>query len=173
MLSVQLGDLIKKQRLARGLKQEELASAARVSRSIISHLEQSRARPVQTDILDRIFQALGIDPLTAAGAGADTAMEERRRVRIEHARKLDAQRLRHLKLAITLAADPASARRLVTQAQQRVELWKSEKTCSPYYIKRWSEMLALPPKRLALRMASLGEWENALLQNSPWSSAWT
>ena len=61
----------------------------------------------------------------------------------------------------------------MAKARNRVELWRSKKTCSPLYVKRWSEMLALPPGKLARRMASLGEWEDALFQNSPWSWAWT
>ena len=61
MLAVQFGDLIRKERLAKGLKQAELASAAGVSRTILSRLEQGKPRPVQTDVLDRILQALGVN----------------------------------------------------------------------------------------------------------------
>ena len=32
--------------------------------------------------------------------------------------------------------------------------------------------LRLPPRKLGKAMTSLGEWEDALLQNSPWSWAW-
>ena len=35
-----------------------------------------------------------------------------------------------------------------------------------------SQPLALPPRKLAQAMVSLGEWEDALFQNSPWSWAW-
>ena len=66
MLSAQFGDLIRKERLAKGLKQAELAHAARVSRTIVSGLEQGKARPVQTDVLDRILGALDLRPRLAA-----------------------------------------------------------------------------------------------------------
>lgn len=169
MLAVEFGSLIKKGRLAKGMKQAELARAASVSRTILSKLEQGKPRPVQTDVLDRILHALDITPQLAAGS----ALEDRRHARMEQQARLDRQRSRHLRLAIDLASNPAGARSLIAKARDRVELWHRNKTCSPLYIKRWSEMLSLPPGRLAKRMASLGEWEDALFQNSPWSWTWT
>ena len=76
-------------------------------------------------------------------------------------------------LALRLAGDRAAARKLIARAREVVELWRLNKTCSPLYIKRWSALLALPPVELAKAMASLGEWENALFQNTPWSWAWS
>ena len=174
MLSAHFGNIIRKERVARGLTQTQTASLAHVSRSILSRLEQGSPRPVQTDVLDRIFQVLGID-LTGASphAAADTLIEERRRVRLEHRQQLDQQRIRHLRLATELAGDPKRARRAIAGAKRVVELWARNKTCSPFYIRRWSSLLALPPRELAGKMASLGEWEDALFQNTPWSSAWT
>ena len=168
MLSAHFGTLIRKQRLAKGLKQAELARAAGVSRTVLSGLEQGKPRPVQTDVLDRVFHALEISPLAT-----DPIMEERRRLRLEQRLKLERQRNRHLRLAVELAGNPKSAKRLIAAARSMVELWKRNKTCSPFYIERWSRLLALPPRELALRMTSLGEWEDALFQNTPWSSAWT
>jgi hypothetical protein len=62
---------------------------------------------------------------------------------------------------------------MVAKAQGRVALWRRRKTCSPFYVRRWSALLDLPPRKLAQAMASLGEWEDALFQNSPWSWAWS
>jgi len=169
MLAVQFGGLIKKGRMAKGLTQAELARTARVSRTILSKLEQGKPRPVQTDVLDRILHALDLTPQLAA----NSVLEDRRRARMELRTRLDQQRSRHLRLAVDLASNTARARRLMAKARNRVELWRSNKTCSPLYIKRWSVMLALPAGQLAKRMASLGEWEDALFQNSPWSWAWT
>ena len=174
MLSAYFGGLIRKARLARGLTQTEIARLAQVSRSILSRLEQGNPRPVQTDVLDRIFLVLGID-LTGASPHreADAILEQRRRARLEHQVQLDQQRIRHLRLATELAGDPHRARRLIAGAKGVVELWARNRTCSPFYIRRWSRLLALPPRKLAGKMASLGEWEDALFQNTPWSSAWT
>lgn len=169
MLAVQIGGLIRKERLAKGLKQAELASAARVSRTVLSRLEQGKPRPAQTDVLDRILQALGITPRFAA----DSIIEDRRRARLEHQAKLEQQRNRHLRLAVELANNPRHARDLIARARSVAELWRRNRTCSPFYIKRWSTLLALPPGELARQMASLGDWEDALFQNTPWSWAWT
>lgn len=169
MLAVQFGDLIRKARLAKGLKQADLASAARVSRTILSRLEQGKPRPVQTDVLDRILQALGVNPRLAA----DSMIEDRQRARLENQAKLERQRNRHLRLAVELANNPGRARDLIAKARSVAELWRRNRTCSPLYIKRWSALLALSPGELARQMASLGDWEDALFQNTPWSWAWT
>jgi transcriptional regulator with XRE-family HTH domain len=169
MLAVEFGVLIKNGRTAKGLTQAELARVAKVSRTILSRLEQGKPRPVQTDVLDRIFHVLEFTPQIAAVS----ALDDRRRARTEHQAKLYQQRSRHLRLAVDLASNPAGARRRIAKAKDRVELWRRNKTCSPFYIKRWSAILALPPGQLARRMASLGEWEDALFLNSPWSWVWT
>lgn len=172
MLSAHFGSLIRNQRVARGLTQAALAAAAGVSRTIVSRLEQSTPGPVQTDVLDRLFGVLGIDPVSNRPA-ADTLLAERQRARLEHQLQLDRQRIRHLRLALELAGDPRSAQRRINAARRVVGLWAQNRTCSPFYIKRWSELLALPARELAGKMACLGEWEDALFQNTPWSSAWT
>jgi transcriptional regulator with XRE-family HTH domain len=169
MLSVQYGNLIRKARIAKGMTQADLALAARVSRTILSKIEQGKPSPVQTDVLDRTLQALNITPQV----GADSAIEDRRRARMEQHVRLDQQRSRHLRLAVELASDPLSARTAIAKAKARVQVWKQNKTCSPYYIKRWSTMLELPPREIARKMAALGKWEDALFQNSPWSWVWT
>lgn len=169
MLAVEFGVLIRNGRTAKGLTQAELARVAKVSRTVLSRLEQGKPRPVQTDVLDRILHVLDLTPRLAAVS----ALDERRRARMEHQANLYQKRSRHLRLAVDLASNPAHARRQIAKAKDRVELWRRNKTCSPFYIKRWSAMLALPPGQLARRMTSLGEWEDALFMNSPWSWIWT
>jgi hypothetical protein len=124
---------------------------------------------VQTDVLDRIFQALEVSPQLAA----DSVREERRRARVEHKARLERQLHRHLRLAVELASDPRGARNRIRKAREVVALWRRNRTCSPFYIKRWSLLLAQRPGELARSMASLGEWEAALFQNTPWSWVWT
>lgn len=169
MLSALFGDLIKRERRAKGLTQAELAHAAKVSRTIVSKLEQSRPGPVQTDVLDRIFQALEIKPHFST----DPVLEDRRRARIEQRAKLDRQRNRHLRLAVELASDHKGAADLAARARGVVALWRRNQTCSLFYIERWSALLALSPRELAREMTDLGEWEDALYQNTPWSWTWT
>lgn len=168
MLVAQFGNLIKSQRRVKDMKQAELARRAKVSRTVLSRLEQGGPRPVQTDVLDRILEALDISPSLAMGAD----IEERRRVRLEQQINLERQRNRHLRLAINLSTRPDQAADLIARAKAVTELWRAKGTCSSLYIERWSALLALPAGELAWRMASLGDWEDALFQNTPWSWAW-
>lgn len=170
MLAEQYGKLIKDQRVRKGLKQEELAEAAQVSRAILSRLEQGKPRPVQTDTIERLLKALGVESQVLDHPARDDA---RKLARLEQQNKLVQQRNRHLRLAIELANDERAASAKVAKARERVALWRSKRSCSPFYIERWSRLLALPPRKMAKAMASLGEWEDALFQNSPWSWAWT
>jgi transcriptional regulator with XRE-family HTH domain len=170
MLAKQFGSLIKAERDRKGLTQSDLARSANVSRSVLSRLERSKALPVQTDILDRLFAALEIEPRVSDNAAPDAA---RIQARLQQQAKLEQQRNRHLRLALDLAVDAQLAQRMIAKARDRVELWRSKRSCSPLYIERWSEILALPPRRMAQTIASLGEWEDAMFQNSPWSWAWS
>ena len=169
MLAQQCGKLIKEARLRMGLKQEELADKARVSRAVLSRLEQGKPKPVQSDTLDKLMAALEVRPHVGASSG-DAA---RKMARLEQEIRRREQRERHLRLAVSLGEDESGAAAKVAKARERVALWRSNKSCSPFYIDRWSRLLALPPRKLAQQMCSLGEWEDAMFQNSPWSWAWT
>ncbi len=170
MLAEQYGKLIRDQRARKGLKQEALAAAARVSRAVVSRLEQGKPQPVQTDTIERLLKALGIESQVIDHSVRDDA---RKLARLEQQNKLVQQRNRHLRLAIELASDERAAAAKIAKARERVALWRSQRSCSPFYINRWSRLLALPPRKMAKAMASLGEWEDALFQNSPWSWAWS
>jgi transcriptional regulator with XRE-family HTH domain len=170
MLAARYGQLIKDRRVHKGLTQEALAAAARVSRAVLSRLEQGKPQPVQTDTIERLLNALGVEPPVIGRSVRDDA---RRLARLELQNRLMQQRNRHLRLAVELAGDERAASAKIARARERVALWRSKRTCSPFYIERWSRLLALPPRKLAKAMASLGEWEDALFQNSPWSWAWS
>ncbi|MGQ0546373.1 MAG: helix-turn-helix domain-containing protein [Betaproteobacteria bacterium] len=169
MLAAKCGKLIKDERIRQGLRQEDLAAKAHVSRAVLSRLEQGKPRAVQSDTIDRLLAALQVVPQVER-SGRDAM---RRLARLEHEVRLGRQRERHLRLALELAGDEAAAAAKIARARERVELWRSKKSCSPFYIERWSRLLAQPPRRIAKQMSSLGEWEDALFQNSPWSWAWT
>ena len=168
MLSTYFGAQIRNERLAKGWTQAGLARAAKVSRTVLSRLEQGTPSPVQTDVLDRLFAALEVRPQLPA----DPVLPARRLARFEQRVKLEEKRSRHLRLALALAGDRTAARRLIGKAKNVVDLWRRNRTCSPLYIKRWSALLALQPAELAKAMAAFGEWEDAMFQNTPWSWAW-
>ena len=167
MLAEQCGKLIKEARVRKGLKQEDLANKARVSRAVLSRLEQGKPKAVQSDTLDRLLAALELNPQIVQSS-RDLA---RKVARLEQELRRQERKERHLRLAINLGDDESGAIAKVAKARQRVELWRSNQSCSPFYVDRWSQLLALPPKRIAKEMSSLGEWEDAMFQNSPWSWA--
>jgi transcriptional regulator with XRE-family HTH domain len=169
MLAPRYGKYIREQRLRKGLKQEELAERAGVSRAVLSALECGKPKPVQSDTIDRLCAALEVEP-RLDGPGPDAA---RKLARLEHEIRRRDRREKHLRLAVELAADDRRASEKIAKARARVQLWREKKSCSPFYIQRWSRMLAKPPQALAKEMSSLGEWEDALFQNSPWSAVWT
>ncbi|CAG0944362.1 MAG: hypothetical protein EFKGCFLK_02886 [Rhodocyclaceae bacterium] len=169
MLAERFGALIRQARREKGLTQVALADAAKVSRTVVSRLEQGKPRPVQTDVLDRVLAVLDVVPQLAG----DDRLAARRLARMEQGARLERQRSRHLRLALDLAGDRIRARKLIARAKDVVALWRRNGTCSPFYIRRWSALLALPPLELARAMASQGEWEDALFQNTPWSWAWS
>ena len=79
--------------------------------------------------------------------------------------------VRHLRIALDLVTRPARERdALIAGARSVVERWRREQLCSRDYIDRWSEILALPVREMALRMTSdCDGWGAALRQNSPWA----
>lgn len=165
----QLARLIRDRRRQQRLSQQQLAVAAAVSRTTLSRVEQGRAVAVQMDVLMRILRALDLDPRLSATASPDPA---RLAARLQHAARVRDCRERHLRLAVRLAAAPRAARSLIDRARTVVELWRRNRTCSRHYVRRWAQLLALPPAELAERMSALGDWEDALFQNTPWSWVW-
>ena len=167
MLAEQCGKLIRDARIGKGLTQADLAKKARVSRAVLSRLEQGNPKAVQSDTLDRLLSALEISPQI----GQSSQDFPRRMARLEQELRGREQRERHLRIAISLGDNKSDAAAKVAKARQRVELWRRNQSCSPFYIERWSELLALPRRQMAKEMSSLGEWEAAMFQNSPWPSA--
>jgi transcriptional regulator with XRE-family HTH domain len=168
-LTEQFGRLLRERRRSRDLSQDELARSSKVSRSIISRLESGAAKAVQTDVLDRIFSSLESRVFVSEAPPPDA---ERQRVRLEHQGRLNARRDRHLRLAVTLSTEPKRAAQLIKDASRQVALWRKSSLCSELYIERWSQLLHMPPRELARAMTGLGEWEDAMFQNSPWAGAW-
>ncbi len=168
-LTEQFGRLLKGRRQQQDLSQDALAGISGVSRSIISRLESGASKAVQTDVLDRIFNALGSGLVIANEPHPDS---ERLLARLEHQVKLSERRNRHMRLAVSLAIEPKKALRLVRQARRQVLLWRNRSLCSELYIERWTQLLCLSPREIARAMTELGDWEDAMFQNSPWAGAW-
>jgi transcriptional regulator with XRE-family HTH domain len=169
MLSSQIGRHIRNRRAALRIGQEALCAKAQVSRAVLSKLESERGAPVQTDVIDRLLAGLDAKVTVTLGDPVDTRTEER----LRHQLRQEEQRQRHLRLAIELCANPKAAVAKIRRALRQVDLWEQRKSCSPRYIDGWRKALSHNPRGVAVAMASFGEWENAMYQNSPWSFMWT
>lgn len=65
-------------RLALGLSQAELAAHARTRRATVSRLENSRITAIDLDVLERLADALGVEPgFLLSRAPASTPMRTR------------------------------------------------------------------------------------------------
>ena len=62
ILKHQIGPMIRRERQARGLRLEDVATEAGISIAGLSNIEKS-VKNTTVDTLDRIFGALGIEPL--------------------------------------------------------------------------------------------------------------
>ncbi len=78
--------------------------------------------------------------------------------------------IRHQRIAFDLVTVSAAERKkMVTRARGVVERWRREQLCSLDYIDRWSAILGLPAREMAVQMTSDDNaWGPALRQNSPW-----
>lgn len=169
MISSQFGRQIKDLRESKGLSQAALSDLVSISRAVLSKMERG-AGPVQTDVLDRLVSALDTKVVVAVGtrANGDARVEARLRQRLREAEL----RAFHLRVALQLGVEPRLARPLIARAAQQVALWNERKTCSADYVERWNAALSGTPRDVAAAMASFGEWENAMYQNSPWMFLW-
>lgn len=171
MLSSQIGRQIKSRRAALRIAQEALCAKAQVSRAVLSKLENQRGEPVQTDVIDRLLDAL--DAEVTVTLGEPEVVGGKAEARLRNRLLQEDLRQRHLRLALDLCANPESAGPRIARALQQVDLWERRKSCSPRYIERWRKALSPDPRGVALAMTSFGDWENAMYQNSPWSFMWT
>ncbi len=167
-LANRYGRMLRARRAELGMSQARLAAAARVSRSILSRLESGAADVAQTDVLERLCAAAGIDAHPVAASALDR--DARIAARAEHGRQQAERRARHYRIAVRLATAPGTMKQAIAAASSRVELWHRKRLCSARYIERWRAVLALPPARMARALLEFGEWEDAMLQNSPWPS---
>ena len=170
MLRQQFASHIKSRRIALGLSQVMLAQRASVSRTTLSRVESGVDAPTQTDVIERILSALQLSPQLDWAAAPDT---EKRIARLNEQIRMRDLHEKHLRLALDLATRPREMKGQVNAAREQVALWARNHTCSPHYIRRWSEILSLPLPKMAREMADLGEWSNAMFQNTPWSGAWS
>lgn len=162
---LELGKTLKSLRLSRRLSQEELASAAGISRTTVVQIE--KGKDAQASSIEAMAQLLG------AQLGIVTEsqeMRERRQARAENQTKLMASREKHLRIAVQLALGGPTAQTLLAGALRMVQQWHEQQLCSPVYIERWRSILEAPPAQVASNLLAMDdEWGPALRQNTPFA----
>lgn len=101
-------------------------------------------------------------------------IEARRRALAADAERYDRLRRLHVEIASRIELDPVAGASLLERANERVKHWADAKTCSPFYIRAWRRILRSHPE-VGLRqlVRGKGQMRDAMLQNSPFSFAWT
>ena len=173
MLSMEIGRQIKARRTSMKISQQRLCEHARVSRAVLSRLENEGASPVQTDVVERLCASLGAVVRITVGDNEPRSPAGRVEERLRHQLRQEELRQRHLRVALDLVANRRKASTKIRRALQQVDLWEARRSCSPQYIERWRKALSHDVKGVAEAMTSFGEWENAMFQNTPWSFLWT
>ena len=145
-------------------------SSTRAKQNFGELLRAATLEPVAIEKHGRV-QAIVAPPqfFTAARAGVD-GLEARRLARLGQTVVEKNRLIRHQRIAFDLVTAPAAVRKkMVTRAKEIVERWRREQLCSLDYIDRWSAILQLPAREMAVQMTSdANAWGPALRQNSPW-----
>ena len=145
-------------------------SSTRAKQNFGELLSAATLEPVVIEKHGKV-QAIVAAPRFFSAAQANSGgMDARRLARLGQT-LIDKNRLiRHQRIAFDLVtASAAERKKMVARAMEVVERWRREQLCSLDYIKRWSAILRLPAKEMAVQMTSdHNTWGPALRQNSPW-----
>jgi transcriptional regulator with XRE-family HTH domain len=147
--------------------QEEVASAARIGRSTLLHVESGKGASLSK--IMAIAHVLGANIVLAE---PESAQAVRRLARLEHDAKVQLAKEAHLRLAVLMLGNAVAGKPLIDDAKKTVRLWRVTKSCSPFYIESWESLLSGSVREVGRSLGAMDErWSNALLQNTPFSSA--
>ena len=147
--------------------QEDVASAAKIGRSTLLNVESGKGASLSK--IMAIAHVLGADIVLA---GPESAQAVRRLVRLEQGAKVQLAREAHLRLAVLMLGDAVAGKPLIDDARKTVSVWRANKSCSPFYIESWEALLKGSVREVGKSLGAIDErWSNALLQNTPFSSA--
>ncbi len=145
-------------------------SSTRAKQNFGELLSAATLEPVAIEKHGKL-QAIVAPPrfFTAAQASVD-GLEARRLARLGQTVVEKNRLIRHQRIALDLVTVPAAVRKkMITGAKEIVQRWRREQLCSLDYIDRWSAILRLPAREMAMQMTSDDNpWGPALRQNSPW-----
>ena len=162
-----LGQNLRAARESGKRSQEDVASAAKIGRSTLLHVESGKGASLSK--IMAIAHVLGADIVLAHPESAQTV---RRLARLEQGAKVQSAREAHLRLAVLMLGDAVAGKPLIDDARKTVSVWRANKSCSPFYIESWEALLKGSVKEVGKSLGAMDErWSNALLQNTPFSSA--
>jgi transcriptional regulator with XRE-family HTH domain len=162
-----LGLKLRAAREASDHTQEDVATAAKVGRSTLVHIESGKSANLSNILA--VANVLGVE---VGIADAESAQSARRLARLVQDANVQARKEAHLRLALLMLTDAAAAKPLVTEARNTVRVWRTNKSCSPFYIDAWDKILTGTPRDVGKSIAAMdARWENALHQNTPFASA--
>ena len=162
-----LGQNLRAARESGKRSQEDVASAAKIGRSTLLHVESGKGASLSK--IMAIAHVLGADIVLAHPESAQTV---RRLARLEQGAKVQSAREAHLRLAVLMLGDAVAGKPLIDDARKTVSVWRANKSCSPFYIESWEALLKGSVREVGRSLGAIDErWSNALLQNTPFSSA--
>jgi len=161
-----LGLTLKALREKKGLSQVDVARTAGIGRSTLVHLENGV--DVRLSKVTAVARTLGVEIEPVA---EPSVMFERKQARFQNAFRMQALQSAHRRIALDLLQDDPSMAGAIAEARRMVQIWERDKTCSPFYIKRWKDVLRGSARQVGKALAHLDEkWELALFQNTPFGS---
>jgi transcriptional regulator with XRE-family HTH domain len=162
-----LGQNLRAARESGKRSQEDVASAAKIGRSTLLHVESGKGASLSKIVA--IAHVLGADIVLV---GPESAQSARRVARLEHDAKVQLAKEAHLRLAVLMLGDAVAGKPLIDDAKKTVRLWRVNKSCSEFYIKSWEALLSGSVREVGKSLGAIDErWSNALLQNTPFSNA--
>ena len=161
-----LGQNLRAARESGKRSQEDVASAAKIGRSTLLHVESGKGASLSKVMA--IAHVLGADIVLA---GPESAQAVRRLARLDHDAKVQLAKEAHLRLAVLMLGDAVAGKPLIDDARRTVSVWRANKSCSPFYIESWEALLKGSVREVGKSLGAIDErWSNALLQNTPFSN---
>lgn len=161
-----IGVSLKTLREAKGLSQVNVAKQARIGRSTLIHLENGS--DVRLSKVSAVARILGVEIDAVA---EPNSLLQRKQARLQNAFRMLSLQSAHRRIALDLLQGEPSMAGAIAEARKMLEIWERDKTCSPFYIERWKEVLHGPAHKIGKALSELDEkWEFALFQNTPFGS---
>ena len=165
-IQYKIGISLKALREAKGLSQVAVAKQAGIGRSTLVHLENGA--DVRLSRVSAVARVLGVEIETVSEPGI---LLQRKQARFQNTFRMLSLQSAHRRIALDLLQGEPSMVEAIAEARKMLEIWERDKTCSPFYIKRWKEVLRGSARKVGKALSQLDEeWEFALFQNTPFGS---